>query len=111
MRDTVNHKPLPGITIGDCGDKIGLNGVDNGWCLFNDFRVPKDGLLDKIAQVDNEGNYTSIYKNEGKRFAMSMASLSSGRVAISRITQENTFYAITIALRHSLMRRQFGSEG
>lgn len=105
MRDTINHKPLPGITIGDCGDKIGLNGIDNGWCRFNDFRVPKDGLLDRISQVTDDGEYTSMYENEGKRFAMSIASLSSGRVILSRLTQENTFYALTIAMRHGLMRR------
>jgi acyl-CoA oxidase len=84
LRDPENHKPYPGITIGDCGDKLGLNGVDNGWCTFNDYRIPKDSLLDKISQVDDEGNYASMYENEGKRFAMSIASLSSGRIQLSR---------------------------
>lgn len=30
LRDD-NHYPLPGIIIGDCGRKMGLEGVDNGW--------------------------------------------------------------------------------
>ena len=30
VRDTKTHMPLPGITIGDLGHKMGLNGMDNG---------------------------------------------------------------------------------
>lgn len=45
IRDPVDHMPLPGIEIGDCGDKIGLQGVDNGWIKFTDFYIPKSALL------------------------------------------------------------------
>lgn len=99
---------MPGITVGDCGEKIGLNGVDNGWLKFHNYRIPRDALLDKIAQVDAEGNYTSKFESEGKRFAMSIASLSGGRVIMSRLACENGFNGLIIAIRHALMRRQFG---
>jgi acyl-CoA oxidase len=39
----------PGIELGDCGPKLGLNGIDNGWCLFKHFKVPYDCLLDKYS--------------------------------------------------------------
>lgn len=88
IRDPVNHLPFAGITVGDCGEKMGVNGVDNGWCSFDQYRIPKDSLLDKISQIDDDGTYVSKYESEGKRFAMSIASLSGGRVLISRCSAE-----------------------
>ena len=31
VRDPHTLKPFPGLTVGDMGKKIGLNGVDNGY--------------------------------------------------------------------------------
>jgi len=90
--------PLAGIEIGDCGEKIGLNGVDNGWCRFHNFRVPKDSLLDKYGQIDDEGNYITKFELEGKRFGMQMASLSGGRVFIGAVSPMNTLHCLTIAM-------------
>ena len=52
LRDDSTHKVLPGITIGDCGPKFGLNGVDNGFIEFNNFRVPVSNLLNKVSGID-----------------------------------------------------------
>jgi len=41
IRDKINHKPLPGIIIGDCGSKIGQEAVDNGFMIFRNFRIPR----------------------------------------------------------------------
>jgi acyl-CoA oxidase len=35
LRDRQHHLPLPGIILGDCGKKIGKEGVDNGFIIFN----------------------------------------------------------------------------
>ena len=40
---------LPGINIGDCGPKLGMNGIDNGWIMFNKIKVPYDSLLDRFS--------------------------------------------------------------
>ena len=40
---------LPGINLGDCGPKLGINGVDNGWALFRRVKIPYDNLLDKYS--------------------------------------------------------------
>lgn len=40
---------LKGLEIGDCGHKMGFNGVDNGWCIFNNVEIPYDNLLDKFG--------------------------------------------------------------
>jgi len=43
---------LPGVLIGDCGTKNGLNGIDNGFILFDQVRIPKDNQLDRISGID-----------------------------------------------------------
>lgn len=52
IRDPQTYKLLPGVLIGDCGPKAGLNGVDNGFMLFDNVRIPKDNLLDRISGID-----------------------------------------------------------
>jgi len=69
-----------------------------------DYRVPKDALLDRFGKVDDEGNYTSDIKSEGKRFAMSVSCLTGGRVIIARIGAENALQGLDIAIRFSLAR-------
>lgn len=63
IRDNTTHKVLPGITIGDCGPKQGLNGVDNGFIIFDKFRIPVDNLLNKISGIDEKGMFVSTVKN------------------------------------------------
>lgn len=55
IRDDSTHKVLPGITIGDCGPKFGLNAVDNGFIEFNRFRVPVENLLNKVSGINEKG--------------------------------------------------------
>lgn len=39
----------PGLEVGDCGPKIGVNGIDNGWILFKKYEVPYESLLDNFS--------------------------------------------------------------
>ena len=39
IRDPQTHEPYDGILVGDCGHKIGCDGVDNGWIMFNNYHV------------------------------------------------------------------------
>lgn len=77
MRDD-NHMPLPGIEMGDCGEKIGFQAVDNGYIKFNHFRCPKSSLLNRLGDMDDAGNYSSPIESKGKRFGMLLACLSGG---------------------------------
>jgi acyl-CoA oxidase len=64
LRDRRTHQPLPGIIIGDCGKKEGLDGIDNGFILFDNVRIPKLNFLNRLSDIDDDGNFTSPIKND-----------------------------------------------
>jgi len=100
-----------GITIEDCGEKLGLNGVDNGRITFDRLRVPRDALLDRYAQVSPDGEYTSAIENPNQRFFTMIGILINGRVSITGAGIRASESALTIAVRYGLARRQFGRPG
>jgi len=108
---TAQGNPAPGVTIEDVGEKMGLNGVDNGRLAFDQVRVPRHALLDRFAQVTPEGVYQSTIENESKRFFTMLGTLVGGRIAIGAAALSATKSALTIAIRYALQRRQFGSPG
>ena len=110
IRNT-DGKPLPGIRIGDCGHKLGLNGVDNGWLAFDQVRVPRENLLDRFAQVDADGRYESPIPSESKRFFTMLSTLVGGRIAIGGAAIAIARSGLTIAIRYGARRRQFGPAG
>jgi acyl-CoA oxidase len=55
IRDLENHKPIPGVEVGDIGSKIGYNSKDNGYLIFTNYRIPRTNLLMKYCKVDKEG--------------------------------------------------------
>lgn len=57
IRDPKTMIPYPGVTVGDCGHKNGSNNIDNGYILFNNYRIPKDYALDRLSGVDSNGKF------------------------------------------------------
>lgn len=110
IRDPKTLKPYPGVIVGDIGEKIGLNGVDNGFVIFDNYHVPKEAALDKLGGVDDDGNYRTPFKDPSKRFGAAMGILSGGRVHITSIITTYLQKAIVIAIRYSGVRKQFGPE-
>ena len=48
LRSLEDHKPLPGVTVGDIGMKFGngaYNSMDNGVLSFDHVRIPRDQML------------------------------------------------------------------
>ncbi|CAL1534858.1 unnamed protein product [Lymnaea stagnalis] len=108
IRDPRTLFALPGVLVGDMGEKIGLNGLDNGFVAFNQFRVPRENLLDKFGDVTPDGHYVTPYKDPNKRFGASLGALSGGRVGITGMGVANLRLCMPIAIRYSAVRRQFG---
>jgi acyl-CoA oxidase len=101
-------KVCDGVRIEDCGEKMGLNGVDNGRLWFDHVRVPRDALLNRFGEVRADGTYYSDIENPNRRFFTTIGSLVQGRVCISGASISAAKSALTIAIRHGLRRKQFG---
>src|SRR3954466_6665883 len=102
---------LPGIRIEDDGQKLGLNGVDNGQIWFDGVRVPRTALLARYGGVTEEGKYESEFENPNRRFFTTIGTLVQGRVSVAGAALSATKSALTIAIRYALHRRQFGTPG
>lgn len=108
IRSMQLHAPLPGVDIRDCGYKVGLNGVDNGALRFHNVRIPRDNLLNRFGDVSSDGVYSSPLPTLNKRFAATLGELVGGRVGLAAGSVGVLKAAVTIAIRYSLLRQQFG---
>ena len=106
LRDE-NHVLLPGIKVEDNGYKLGLNGVDNGKIWFNQVSVSKVDLLNKYGTILDSGDYYSEIKNSNKRFFTMLGTLVGGRICVARAGLGGAKFALTVAIKHALKRRQF----
>jgi len=102
---------LPGVSTEDCGHKHGLNGVDNGRLGFDHVRVPRENLLNRYADVTEDGTYASSIDNPDRRFFTTLGTLVQGRISVGGGGIGATKLALTLATRYGLRRRQFGAPG
>jgi acyl-CoA oxidase len=109
MRDS-NGELLPGISVEDCGYKMGLNGIDNGRIWFDQVVVPRTNLLNRFGSISNSGEYQSPIENPGKRFFTMLGTLVAGRICVGMGALSAAKASLTIAIKYGLNRRQFGSE-
>jgi acyl-CoA oxidase len=101
IRDIDTHKPLPGITVGDIGPKLGLNAVDNGFLRLNNVRIPRENMLMKHSKVLEDGTF--IKPPNEKLVYGGMLGI---RALIPVNTAATLAAAVTIAIRYSCVRRQ-----
>ena len=105
LRDPATFKCYPGVSIGDIGAKMGRNGIDNGWIQFTNYRIPRSYMLMRFTKVDRQGKVT-----EPPFPQLVYGALVFARTSIIRESVETSRKALTIALRYSCVRRQFGPD-
>lgn len=98
---------MPGVTTSDCGYKGGLAGVDNGRIMFDNVRIPAENLLNRYADVEADGTYSSPIENPNRRFFTMLGTLIRGRVSVAATAGAAGRKALTLATRYGLVRKQF----
>ncbi|KAL8539837.1 hypothetical protein ACS0TY_001438 [Phlomoides rotata] len=109
LRDLEDHRPLPGITVGDIGMKFGngaYNTMDNGVLSFDHVRIPRNQMLMRVSQVTREGKY----KKSDVPWQLVYGTMVYVRQSIVADASSALSKAVCIATRYSAVRRQFGSQ-
>uniref|UniRef100_A0A8D1JD06 Acyl-coenzyme A oxidase n=1 Tax=Sus scrofa TaxID=9823 RepID=A0A8D1JD06_PIG len=101
IREQGTHKPLPGITVGDIGPKFGYDEMDNGYLKMDNYRIPRENMLMKYAQVKPDGTYVKPLSNKltyGTMVFIRSFLVGEAARCLSK--------ACTIAIRYSAVRHQ-----
>ncbi|CAJ0951672.1 unnamed protein product [Ranitomeya imitator] len=101
IRHMSTHEPLPGVTVGDIGPKFGYDETDNGFLKFDKFRIPRENMLMKYAQVEQDGKYVKPLSDKltyGTMVFIRSMIVGDSALCLSR--------ACTIAVRYSAVRHQ-----
>jgi acyl-CoA oxidase len=109
LRDA-DGEVLPGVGIGDHGYKGGLKGVDNGTLRFDHVRVPRENLLNRFADVSEDGEYSSPIESDGARFFTMLGALIRGRITVGASAGSAARTSLTIATKYATRRRQFAPD-
>lgn len=101
LRHEETHMPLKGIHIGEIGNKLGMNGVNNGFLGFKNVRIPRKNMLMRNSQVLKDGTYVKSPSN-----VLTYGTMMFVRVVIVRDMANYLSKAVTVAIRYSAVRRQ-----
>ncbi|KAI9220920.1 acyl-CoA dehydrogenase/oxidase C-terminal [Blastocladiella britannica] len=106
LRDPKTFQLLPGVMIGDCGKKMGRDGIDNGYIQFTNVRIPRTYMLMKHTRVKRDGTVV-----DPPLAQLAYGALIQGRVAMVVDSANTAKKALTIAIRYAAVRRQFAAPG
>lgn len=101
LRDEETHEPLPGIVVGEIGPKLGLNTNDNGYLGFEKYRIPREQMLMKHAQVLEDGTYVKPVNDK-----LSYGTMVFVRVVVCKDVTSQLKKAVCTAVRYSCVRHQ-----
>lgn len=102
VRHWETHESLPGIELRDIGQKIGYNGMDNGFMRITNVNIPRRHLLMKYVIVEKDGSYRKVGDEK-----MLFSTMTYTRMMISSAAGFKLASAVTTAVRYSAVRRQF----
>eukprot|EP01012_Entosiphon_sulcatum_P057344 TRINITY_DN810_c0_g1_i1.p1 TRINITY_DN810_c0_g1~~TRINITY_DN810_c0_g1_i1.p1 ORF type:complete len:686 (+),score=83.60 TRINITY_DN810_c0_g1_i1:2454-4511(+) len=98
------HKPLPGVELGDIGPKIGNNSMETGYMRLTNVRIPRNWMMMRNQQVQPDGRYTKTQKSGNARLAYgTMLSIRAALVSTAGLILAQ---GATIAVRYSCVRHQ-----
>ncbi|XP_066268562.1 peroxisomal acyl-coenzyme A oxidase 1-like [Branchiostoma lanceolatum] len=101
IRSLQDHKPLPGVTVGDIGPKFGYNTIENGFLAVNNVRIPRENMLMKYSRVEPDGTYVKPQSTK-----LAYGTMVFVRATIVVQSASVLAKAVTIATRYSCVRRQ-----
>nr|Q8HYL8.2 RecName: Full=Peroxisomal acyl-coenzyme A oxidase 1; Short=AOX; AltName: Full=Palmitoyl-CoA oxidase; AltName: Full=Peroxisomal fatty acyl-CoA oxidase; AltName: Full=Straight-chain acyl-CoA oxidase [Phascolarctos cinereus] len=101
IREMGTHKPFPGIIVGDIGPKFGYDEMDNGYLKMDNYRIPRENMLMKYAQVKPDGTYVKPLSNK-----LTYGTMVFVRSFLVGEAARSLSKACTIAIRYSLIRHQ-----
>lgn len=104
IRSRENHLPYKGVTVGDVGNKLGYDSMDNGYLAFDQYRVPKDALLNRFVDIDDEGSF----EMKGDMRAL-YGIMSKTRLHLLLGSSGGLKRQAKIAIRYAYCRRQFST--
>lgn len=96
-----------GVTVEDCGYKMGLNGVDNGRIWFHKLEIPTENLLNRFGDLEG-GKYQTMIPSSSRRFFTMLGTLVTGRISVGLAAVSAMKKGLAIAISYGLKRRQFG---
>ncbi|VDL80868.1 unnamed protein product [Nippostrongylus brasiliensis] len=101
LRDLETHMPLKGIRVGDIGPKFGFNSSDNGFLLFDNYRIPRQNMLMRYSKVLPDGTFVAP-----KHSKLGYGAMVFVRSIMIKDQATQLAAAACIAVRYSAIRRQ-----
>lgn len=102
---------MPGVRIADMGMKMGLNGVDNGALFFDHVRIPRENMMNRFSDVDQNGKFSTETKHIPSRFFKVTERLLSGRLCLASLAMGASRASIYIGIKYAMQRLSVGKSG
>ncbi|XP_072641728.1 peroxisomal acyl-coenzyme A oxidase 2 isoform X1 [Canis lupus baileyi] len=102
IRSLQDHTPLPGVTVGDIGPKMGFHHIDHGFLRLDHVRIPRENMLSRFAQVLPDGTYLKVGSLQINYLSMVVMRVDLLLGEIIPMLQK----ACVIAIRYSVIRHQ-----
>ena len=93
------------------GIKFGLNGVDNARIKFSNKRIARVNMLNRYADVNEDGVFICDTNNLNARFFRVIERLISGRLCIAAMMSACARSSLYIALKYAQSRLSIGPSG
>ncbi|GMT02811.1 hypothetical protein PENTCL1PPCAC_24985, partial [Pristionchus entomophagus] len=101
LRDHDTHMPLKGVTLGDIGPKFGINSNDNGFLIFDHYRIPRRNMFMRFSKVLPDGTYVAP-----PHAKLGFGTMVFVRSIMIKDQASQLGAAAVIGIRYSAVRRQ-----